>query len=214
MTQRIGILGGTFDPIHIGHLRAALETAELMGLDEVRLIPCARPPHRDSPQVSAEQRLQLVQLAVANLPTLRVDDRELRRNSPSWTIDTLQSLREELGEQTQLFLLLGWDAFCGLPSWQRWTELLDHCHLLVLQRPDADLEAPQALRDLLAARSVTDPQGLLGSAGQIAFVWQTPLAVSATDIRRRLATGRSAHFLVPDAVLQHIHAHGLYHAPA
>ena len=185
-----------------------------MGLDEVRLIPCARPPHRDSPQVSAEQRLQLVQLAVANLPTLRVDDRELRRNSPSWTIDTLQSLREELGEQTQLFLLLGWDAFCGLPSWQRWTELLDHCHLLVLQRPDADLEAPQALRDLLAARSVTDPQGLLGPAGQIAFVWQTPLAVSATDIRRRLATGRSARFLVPDAVLQHIHAHGLYHAPA
>ncbi len=214
MTQRIGILGGTFDPIHIGHLRAALETAELMALDQVRLIPSARPPHRDTPQVSAEQRLQLVQLAAANLPPLLVDDRELRRDSPSWTIDTLQSLREELGAQAQLFLLLGWDAFCGLPSWQRWTELLDHCHLLVLQRPDADLDAPQALRDLLAARSVADPQALQGPAGQIAFVWQTPLAVSATDIRRRLATGRSARFLVPDAVLQHIHAHGLYHAPA
>lgn len=214
MTQRIGILGGTFDPIHIGHLRAALETAELMALDQVRLIPSARPPHRDTPRVSAEQRLQLVQLAAANLPPLLVDDRELRRDSPSWTIDTLQSLREELGAQAQLFLLLGWDAFCGLPSWQRWTELLDHCHLLVLQRPDADLDAPQALRDLLAARSVADPQALQGPAGQIAFVWQTPLAVSATDIRRRLATGRSARFLVPDAVLQHIHAHGLYHAPA
>ena len=192
MTQRIGILGGTFDPIHIGHLRAALETAELMALDQVRLIPSARPPHRDTPRVSAEQRLQLVQLAAANLPPLLVDDRELRRDSPSWTIDTLQSLREELGAQAQLFLLLGWDAFCGLPSWQRWTELLDHCHLLVLQRPDADLDAPQALRDLLAARSVADPQALQGPAGQIAFVWQTPLAVSATDIRRRLATGRSA----------------------
>ena len=214
MTQRIGILGGTFDPIHIGHLRAALETAELMALDQVRLIPSARPPHRDTPQVSAEQRLQLVQLAAANLPPLLVDDRELRRDSPSWTIDTLQSLREELGAQAQLFLLLGWDAFCGLPSWQRWTELLEHCHMLVLQRPDADLDAPQALRDLLAARSVADPHALQGPAGQIAFVWQTPLAVSATDIRRRLATGRSARFLVPDAVLQHIHAHGLYHAPA
>ncbi len=214
MSQRIGILGGTFDPIHIGHLRAALETAELLTLDEIRLIPSARPPHRDTPQVSAAQRLQLVQLAVANLPPLRVDDRELLRDSPSWTIDTLASLRAELGEHTQLFLLLGWDAFCGLPSWQRWTELLDYCHILVLQRPDADLEAPQALRDILAARSVSNPQNMQGPAGQIAFVWQTPLAVSATDIRRRLATGRSARFLVPDTVLQHIHAHGLYHAPA
>lgn len=213
MARRIGVLGGTFDPIHIGHLRGALEVAELLALDEVRLIPSARPPHRDAPQVTAEQRLQLVRLAAEGEPLLRVDDRELARTTPSWTIDTLESLRGELGVDDQLFLLLGWDAFCGLPSWQRWTELLQHCHVLVLQRPDADTEAPEALRDLLAARSVNEPAALCGPAGQIAFVWQTPLAVSATDIRRRLATGRSVRFLLPDAVLHYIDAHGLYRAP-
>jgi len=213
MARRIGVLGGTFDPIHIGHLRGALEVAELLALDEVRLIPSARPPHRDAPQVTAEQRLQLVRLAAEGEPLLRVDDRELARTTPSWTIDTLESLRAELGVDAQLFLLLGWDAFCGLPSWHRWTELLQHCHVLVLQRPDADTEAPEALRDLLAARSVNEPAALCGPAGQIVFVWQTPLAVSATDIRRRLATGRSVRFLLPDAVLHYIDAHGLYRAP-
>ena len=213
MARRIGVLGGTFDPIHIGHLRGALEVAELLALDEVRLIPSARPPHRDTPQVTAEQRLQLVRLAAEGEPLLRVDDRELARTTPSWTIDTLESLRGELGVDDQLFLLLGWDAFCGLPSWHRWTELLQHCHLLVMQRPDADTEAPEALRDLLAARSVNEPAALCGPAGQIVFVWQTPLAVSATDIRRRLATGRSVRFLLPDAVLHYIDAHGLYRAP-
>lgn len=214
MSRKVGILGGTFDPIHIGHLRAAVEVAELLELDELRLIPSARPPHRDSPQVSAEQRLRMVELAVAELPPLRVDDRELRRSTPSWTIDTLEELRAELGSTVQLYLLLGWDAFCGLPGWQRWRELLEHCHILVLQRPDADLEPPEALRDLLAARGQHEPTDLEGPGGQIAFIRQTPLAVSATDIRRRLASGRSVRFLVPDAVFQHLHAHGLYHAPA
>lgn len=109
--------------------------------------------------------------------------------------------------------MLGWDAFCGLPSWHRWEELLLHCHLLVLQRPDADMEAPEALRDLLAARSVSDPQALCGPGGQIAFVWQTPLEISATQLRERLAQGRSIRFLVPDSVLAYIQAHGLYLAP-
>ncbi|HHJ4328273.1 TPA: nicotinate-nicotinamide nucleotide adenylyltransferase, partial [Klebsiella pneumoniae] len=109
-----------------------------------------------------------------------------------------------------LFLLLGWDAFCGLPGWHRWQALLELCHILVLHRPDADSEAPQALRDLLAARSQPDPQALQGPCGQIAFIWQTPLAVSATQIRQRLAQGRSVRFLVPDAVLGHIQAQGLY----
>ncbi len=212
MTQRIGLLGGTFDPIHIGHLRAALEVAEQFALDELRLIPSARPPHRGTPQVSAQARLDMVRLAVADVPPLVVDDRELWRDKPSWTIDTLESLRAELGADVQLLLLVGWDAFCGLPTWHRWQELLDHCHILVLQRPDADSDAPEALRDLLAARSVADPQGLKGPAGQIAFVWQMPLAISATQIRERLSGARSVRFLVPDAVLAYIHAHGLYRA--
>lgn len=211
--RRIGLLGGTFNPVHNGHLRAALEVSEFMALDELRLIPSARPPHRDMPQVSAEQRLVMVELAVADEPRLSVDDRELQRDRPSYTIDTLESLRAELGGDDQVFLLLGWDAFCGLPSWHRWQELLEHCHLLVLQRPDAGSEAPEALRDLLAARSVSDPLSLTGPGGQISFIWQTPLAISATQIRQLLATGRSARYLLPDAVLAYIQAHRLYAVP-
>lgn len=212
MVRRVGILGGTFDPVHIGHLRGALEVAELFALDEVRLVPSARPPHRERPQVSADDRLAMVRCAVEGVPPLTVDDRELHRERPSYTIDTLESLRSELAADDQLFLVLGWDAFCGLPSWHRWEELLLHCHLLVLQRPDADVEAPDALRNLLAARSVSDPQALCGTGGQIAFVWQTPLEISATQLRERLAQGRSIRFLVPDAVLAYIQAHGLYPA--
>ncbi len=181
MAKRIGMLGGTFDPVHIGHLRSALEVAESYALDKLLLVPSARPPHRDTPQ-----------------------------DKPSWSIDTLLSLRAELDEQDQLLLILGWDAFCGLPNWHRWSELLDYCHILVLQRPDADIEAPQVLRDLVAAKSVSGPQTLHGPSGQIAFVWQTPLAVSATQIRHLLATQRCVRYLVPDTVFKYIYAHRLY----
>ncbi|WP_442967240.1 nicotinate-nucleotide adenylyltransferase [Pseudomonas sp. WJP1] len=210
--RRIGVLGGTFDPVHIGHLRGALEVAETLALDELRLTPNARPPHRGTPQVSAKDRLAMVECAVAGVAPLVVDARELQRDKPSYTIDTLESMRAEMAAETQVFLLLGWDAFCGLPTWHRWEELLQHCHILVLQRPDADSEPPDALRNLLAARSVSDPLALKGSSGQIAFVWQTPLAVSATQIRQLLASGKSVRFLVPDAVLAYIDAHGLYRA--
>ncbi|MGK9066674.1 nicotinate-nucleotide adenylyltransferase [Stutzerimonas chloritidismutans] len=210
--RRVGVLGGTFDPIHIGHLRGALEVAEMFGLDEVRLLPNFRPPHREAPCSSAQDRLAMVRLAVEGVPPLSVDARELERDRPSYTIETLESLRSELGADDQLFLIVGWDAFCGLPGWYRWDELLEHCHLLVMQRPDADSEAPEALRDLLAARSVSDPQALTGRHGQIAFVWQAPLGVSATRIRQFLASGRSVRFLVPDTVLAYINAHGLYRA--
>jgi nicotinate-nucleotide adenylyltransferase len=210
--RRIGVLGGTFDPVHIGHLRSALEVAESLALDELRLTPSARPPHRDTPQVSAVDRLAMVECAVADVAPLVVDARELQRDTPSYTIDTLELMRAELAADDQLFLLLGWDAFCGLPTWHRWEELLQHCHILVLQRPDADSEPPDALRNLLAARSVSDPLALKGPSGHIAFVWQTPLAVSATQIRQLLASGKSVRFLVPDAVLAYIDAHGLYRA--
>ena len=210
--RRIGMLGGTFDPVHIGHLRGALEVAESLALDELRLTPSARPPHRDKPQVSAKDRLAMVKCAVAGVAPLVVDARELQRDKPSYTIDTLELMRAELAASDQVFLLLGWDAFCGLPTWHRWEELLQHCHILVLQRPDADSEPPDALRNLLAARSVSDPLALKGPSGQIAFVWQTPLAVSATQIRQLLASGKSVRFLVPDAVLAYIDAHGLYRA--
>ncbi|MHC6223820.1 nicotinate-nucleotide adenylyltransferase [Pseudomonas sp. X10] len=211
--RRVGVLGGTFDPVHIGHLRSALEVAEFMALDELRLLPNARPPHRDTPQVAAQDRLAMVRSAVEGVARLSVDARELARDKPSYTIDTLESIRAELADEDQLFLVLGWDAFCGLPGWHRWEELLQHCHILVLQRPDADVEPPDELRNLLAARSVSDPNALSGPAGHISFVWQTPLAVSATQIRQLLASGKSVRFLVPDAVLAYIDAHALYRAP-
>jgi nicotinate-nucleotide adenylyltransferase len=210
MAARIGLFGGTFNPIHIGHLRSALEVAEQLNLDELRLIPGARPPHRGAPQVSAQQRLDMVKLAVEGVDHLSVDDIEFRRERPSYTIETLELLRNELGSQVQLLLMLGWDAFCGLPSWHRWTELLDHCHILVLQRPDADSELPQALCDLAAARTQSDPHALSGPAGQITYIWQTPLAISATQIRGLLAAGKSVRFLVPDTVMTYIETRGLY----
>ncbi len=199
--------------MHIGHLRGALEVADILALDELRVVPNARPPHRGQPRVSPEQRLAMVQLAVQGVSPFQVDGRELLRERPSWTIETLEAVRAELATDDQLFLLLGWDAFCGLPGWHRWSELLWHCHIIVLQRPDADSEPPDALRNLLAARAVSAPAALHGPAGQIAFVWQTPLAVSATQIRQLLASGKSVRYLVPDAVLAYIEAHGLYREP-
>ncbi|HDZ56688.1 MAG TPA: nicotinate-nucleotide adenylyltransferase [Pseudomonas xinjiangensis] len=210
MSRRIGLLGGTFDPIHFGHLRSALEVGELLGLDEVRLVPSARPPHRSLPGASARQRLNMVRLAAEAGGNLVVDDRELLRDRPSYTVETLESLRAEIGDDVALFMIMGWDAFCGLPSWHRWESLLDLASLVVLQRPDYDLEVPEVLKDLLAARSVTDPGQSYASHGEIVCLAQTPLAISATHIRALLGEGRSPRFLLPDAVLNYIEINGLY----
>ncbi|SFM33180.1 nicotinate-nucleotide adenylyltransferase [Halopseudomonas yangmingensis] len=207
--QRIGVLGGTFDPVHFGHLRSAIEVHEALALDELRLLPSARPPHRGQPGCSAEQRLQMVRLAIQGASGLQVDDRELRRETPSWTVDTLHSLREELGQQPAIFLVLGWDAFCGLPGWSRWEQLLELANLVVLQRPDCDLDLPEVLKDLLAART-TEAAVADASHGQIICLAQTPLAISATRIRELLGSGRSVRYLLPDAILDYINQHGLY----
>ena len=210
MSQRIGLLGGTFDPIHYGHLRGALEAAECLGLDQLRLIPSARPPHRGQPGATAEQRLDMVRLAALGGCDLQVDDRELRRDRPSYSVETLESLRSELGDTVTLFMILGWDAFGGLPGWHRWEELLELSNLVVLQRPDYDPELPEVLKDLLAARSVSEPAGANAKTGQIICLSQTPLAISATHIRQLVAADRSPRFLLPDAVLDYIETHGLY----
>lgn len=210
MTLRVGILGGTFDPIHFGHLRSALEVREYLALDELRLIPNATPPHRDSPGATAEQRLHMVCLATATDPQLLVDDRELRRDKPSYTVDTLESLRAELGSSARIFMIVGWDAFCGLPGWHRWERLLQLASLVVLQRPEQDQELPEVLKDLLAARSVGDASAMQASHGEILCLAQTPLAISATHIRSLVGTGRSPRFLLPDSVLGYIETTGLY----
>lgn len=203
--RRVGLLGGTFDPVHFGHLRSAVEVCEQLQLDELRLIPSARPPHRGMPGATAAQRLRMVELALGQGGGLQVDDRELQRERPSYTVETLESLRQELGSDVALFMVLGWDAFCGLPSWHRWESLLELANLVVLQRPDYDLEVPEVLKDLLAARSADQPER---SHGQIICLSQTPLAISATHIRTLVGSGASPRFLLPDAVLDYIENEG------
>ena len=207
---RVGILGGTFDPIHFGHLRSAVEVREYLALDELRLVPNATPPHRDVPGATAQQRLEMVCLATESDDQLLVDDCELRRERPSYTVETLEALRAELGADAGLFLIVGWDAFCGLPGWYRWESLLELASLVVLQRPEQDQELPEVLKDLLAARSVGDASAMKATHGEILCLAQTPLAISATHIRSLITLGHSPRFLLPDAVLGYIESQGLY----
>lgn len=209
----VGILGGTFDPVHFGHLRAALEMQEALGLAEVRLLPCGQPPHRVLPRACAADRLAMLELALAGQSALRVDRRELERSGPSYMVDTLTSLRAELGA-SPLCLLLGSDAFLGLPQWHRWQELLPLAHLVVLQRPGWRLDSvPTPLAEMLAAHRLTAAAELrLRPAGGILLQPVTPLDISATAIRALIAAGRSPRYLLPDAVWDYIHRRGLYAA--
>jgi nicotinate-nucleotide adenylyltransferase len=210
----VGILGGTFDPIHIGHLRPALEVYEHLGLDEVRLVPCHVPPHRRRPRASAEQRLRMVELAIEGEPGLRVDDRELRRPGPSYTIDTLEGLRAELGDETGLCLIMGMDAFAGLPSWHRWRELTELAHIAVSHRPASPASLDLDLGDWLDSVRTEDPAELREApCGRVIFVAVTQLDISATTIRRRVEAGLSPRYLTPDPVAAYITAEGLYREP-
>jgi len=209
----IGILGGTFDPVHYGHLRAALEVLEELELAQIRFIPSRQPPHRNQPNASPTQRLTLLQQAVAGQADFIVDERELQRDGPSFMADTLLSLRAELGARP-LCLLLGMDAFNDLHHWHRWREIPDTAHIAVLYRPGYDLTHSEALGDLVTQRRVRHPQQLNEqSAGCILFQPITQLAISATRIRELLAQGRSPRYLVPDSVWHAIRDQGLYRSP-
>lgn len=213
MTRPIAILGGTFDPIHVGHLRAAIEARELLGAEELRLLPCALPPHRQTPQVDAQSRLRLVQAAIAKQPGLVVDPRELNRQGPSYTFDTLLELRAELGASRPLVCVLGIDAFLGLPSWHRWNELCDLAHLAVLSRPDMHTLIDPRLEQMLAERSVASSADLAAlPAGRILRLEIPALPISSTLLRHRLAEGRNVSFLVPEAVADMIASQGWYGA--
>ena len=212
----LALLGGTFDPVHYGHLRFADAVRRALGLSEVRLVPARDPPHRDNPMASAPDRLAMLKLGVAEFPGLVVDDRELRREGKRYTVDTLTALRREFPERP-LLLLLGADAFRGLPTWHRWCELFDLAHLVVVGRPGVDLEKtlPPPLLAILRERLVSDPESLLSQpAGAILMQPIAPLDVSATEIRDCLAKGASAAEMVggllPPAVLAYIDHHHLY----
>lgn len=214
----LGILGGTFDPVHVAHLRLAHEAWEGLDLEQVRLVPNAIPPHRATPGTSAQHRLAMLHLAVAGHPGLTVDDRELRRPVPSYSIDTLESLRGELGPQRPLCLILGADAFVLLETWHRWQALFHQSHLVVAHRPGHLPESwpahmGAALRRELAARATADPADLnRAPAGRICPFPVTQLDVSATQLRALLAAGRPPRYLIPDSVLDYIESHHLYKA--
>ena len=200
----ICILGGTFDPVHFGHLRPALDVQQALEIPCVHLLPCRIPPHRDPPQGSPEQRLELLRLAVADEPALDIDTRELDREGPSYMVDTLESLRAEKGEKS-LCLALGMDALLGLQSWYRWREIAKLCHLVVMQRPGRQWPKQGALADLVSKASTGALRQLHERpAGCIFGVPVTQMAVSSTRIRGLLAAGKSPRYLLPDAVLNRI----------
>jgi nicotinate-nucleotide adenylyltransferase len=206
----IGILGGTFNPIHHGHLRLALELYERLDLAEVRLIPSARPPHREPPSISAELRLQMAKIAVAEVSGLRVDDRELQRVGLSYMVDTLGSLRLEY-PHTPIFLILGMDAFMTLPHWHQWEKFITLAHLLVVRRPGKILPMVHLMRDFLNTYQVRSVTELLQQPAGHILVQEIPaLTISATQIRGLIANGKNPHYLLPESVLNFIHTHHLY----
>jgi nicotinate-nucleotide adenylyltransferase len=208
--KKIGIFGGTFDPIHIGHLRLALELKQQLGLDEMRLLPCHQPPHRDAPQVSSKQRAEMLRIALQDCPELQVDERELQRDKPSYTYDTLVELRAELGSEVSLVLCMGADAFAGLPTWHRWQELIHLAHIVVIARPGWAIPESGDARDLLNKHQGEQTHLEESAAGSIVLQSPRLLPISATDIRAHIQAGTSAQFLVPDAVWNYIKANQLY----
>lgn len=203
----IGMFGGTFDPVHYGHLRSALELKELFELDYIRFIPCAQPVHRNAPNATAQQRLEMLQIATHNQPDFIVDSQELERAGGSYTFYTLEKLRQNYPEQS-LLLFIGSDAFNDLMSWFRWRELFDFAHVVVITRPNTALNP---LDDFFKSRLTINKQLLKERhSGCLFFQQITQLAISATAIRGMIAEQKNPRFLLPDAVLDYIFKHQLY----
>ncbi len=215
-TAPIGILGGTFDPIHNGHLRLAQEVIEQCGLSSVRFIPAGTPPHRKAPNANAMHRLEMVRLALQGNPQFALDEHEIRRSDPCYTVDTLAALRAELGARQPLCLLMGGDAFLQLHTWHEWRKLFDLAHIVAVQRAGRPLgnamqEADAALQAEYRARLAPAPRVLHeAAAGAVTIVDMPVLEISATGIRGRCAAHRNVHYLLPDAVADYIEARHLY----
>ena len=207
----IGIFGGTFDPIHFGHLRTVTEVALALNLAQVRWLPAATPPHRPPPVASALQRLEMLKLALAGQALFTIDTRELERSGRSYTVDTLQSLRAELGTAQPLCLILGEDAFRGIEAWDRWYAIPDLAHLVVMQRPQGVRAAWPAPPGWASDRVTADVHTLHNAAaGRIYFHAVRPQPISATEVRAALAAGEPVSDLMPKAVADYIRNNHLY----
>lgn len=210
----IGILGGTFNPIHFGHLRMAQELADALKLAQVRFIPAANPPHKDMPTISAQQRAEMVQLAIADNHRFVLDKRELLRTGASYSIDTLQSLRDELGATASITLFMGSDAFSKFDTWHRWQEIIQLCHIALVQRPQLrghDTALSKTLETFLHNHYSENPDDIHElPAGIVTMRQVTALDISSTALRQALKSKNSVRYLMPGNVIDYIQSNQLY----
>ena len=208
--EPLALFGGTFDPVHYGHLRCADEARQKLGLKNLYLLPAGTPPHRGTPQATTKQRLEMLQLAKPEFPQLEIDDRETLRSGPSYMVDTLQELRTEF-PQRPLLLLIGQDAANHLHSWFHWEQLFELAHIVILTRPGAKAEYRSDLARKIQRRLSTDVQTLRHSeAGGVLYLEVTSIDVSATSIKSIIRLGRSPQSMLPSVVLDYINENQLY----
>jgi nicotinate-nucleotide adenylyltransferase len=205
----VGFLGGAFDPVHIGHLRGAMAVRDCLDLERVDLIPAAQSPLKDSASLSASHRAEMLRLAVAAVPGLEVDPLELDRPGPSYTIDTLKSLRLEYGAERTLVWIVGSDVLATLPRWSQWQRLLDFAHLAVMDRPGT-LPPAAEVSSWMAHHKVDQTALLSRPAGGVISLHQPLLDIASSDIRAMISAGRDPRFLLPDTVMEYIGQHGLF----
>lgn len=207
----VAIMGGTFDPIHNGHLRTAVEVLDRYQYSELRLIPCFQPVHKGQPSVSPQQRLEMAKLAISGDSRLRMDSREMDREGPSYSVDTLRDIRSEIGPNESLIMVLGMDSFLSLPTWQNWQELIQYSHLLVVSRPGWE---PDLISELSAFcenyRAASSHELQCAPSGRVWFETLTPLGISSSMIRALARKNESIAYLLPEPVQKYIEQHQLY----
>ena len=207
----VAIMGGTYSPIHNGHLRVAVEVADLFALNELKLVPCLQPVHKSMPIVSTLHRLEMLKLAIKSDNRLTIDDREIIRSKPSYSIDTLRELRSELGESVSIVMVIGMDSFLSLCSWKDWQELTLYAHVFVVSRPGWHPSFSDELNNYYEkyrASSIAELQ--CAPSGRIWFEALAPLDISSSMIRRLISSHRSIAYLVPDSVRNYIDENKLY----
>lgn len=207
--RKIGILGGTFDPVHFGHLRVGLECKEALGLDELRMIPCSIPSHRGVPGANPQQRTAMLAAALSDADNVFVDDRELKREGFSYTVDTLQSLKTEFPEAA-LYLIIGSDSFQEFLQWHKWQNIIDLANVVIAQRPDHGNDRESETGIQLADRFCSIDQIKQSLAGKVTIVGVSQLEISATHIRKLIKESKSVKYLLPDSVIKFIDQHELY----
>ena len=209
--SRIGILGGTFDPVHLGHIETARTAWAALDLDEVIVLPSGTPPHRQAPAVSRYHRFAMTALAVTGVERLRISDLEIGEEGASYTFDTLARVRARGLSASQIFFITGADAFAEIATWSRYPQVLDMAHFVVVSRPGSrSTELPRRLPSLADRMTAADRRSVNGTPLRIFLLDAETPDVSSTDIRRRRANGESIAGLVPDAVARYIDQHGLY----